>query len=387
MSVNANIEPAPNMAEKSLLADMIQKGGYLSDEDQKKFLLDMIETGMSNVDRSESGSEAERLQLAEATGTHLSNADRSESGPTMAERLQLAEATGTHLSNADRSESGPTMAERLQLAEATGTHLSNADRSESGPTMAERLQLAEATGTHLSNADRSESGPTMAERLRLAEATGTHLSDDREKNLSDMMRTGMSDEDRKKAELMSKMTELGNRVEEIGREYPDSGLMVSGIPDGMILKLNHEGRQTHFSDISQDVFEDKWPGLFDRLSDVLDKENDLWQERNFAILEGGVKKIAHDYPKLEISVLNCSDGMVLMIEHEGRQVNFDSMRFDVLEENWPGLSDRLCKVLDDEIVRYQDREAFMGNRRIPNCEIIVMPGNTVSKPHDQTPSL
>ena len=221
------------------------------------------------------------------------------------------------------------------------------------PNMAEKSLLVDMVEKSLSNVDWNRPDTGLASRVRIG----------------------------------AEMRQLGDRAGEIGRDYPGSGLMVSGTPDGMVLKLNHEGRQTHFSDISQDVFEDKWPGLFDRLSEVLDEENNLWQERNFAILEGGVKKIAHDYPKLEISVLNSSGGMVLMIEHEGRQVDFDSMRFDVLEENWPGLSDRLCKVLDDEIVRHQDREAFMGNRRIPNCEIIAMPGNTVLKSHDETPSL
>ena len=414
MSVNANIEPAPNMAEKSLLADMIQKRAYLSDEDQRKLLLNMIRTGMSNADRSESGpTMVERLRLSDQDQkkllsdmirTGMSNADRSESGSTMVERLRLSDEDQkkllsdmirTGMSNADRSESGPTMVERLRLSDEDQKKLLsdmnrigllNADRGESGLTMVERLRLSDEDQKKLLS-DMLDPPPNMAEKSLLADMIQkrAYLSDeDQRKLLLNMIRTGMSTGLANQVKIGAEMRKLCDEARKIGLDYKGLGLTVSRNPDGMVLKLNHNGRQTHFLDVPQDVLEEKWPGLADRLYTVLEEENVLWQKRHFSIQEGRVEKIADEYPDLEISVFNCSDGMTLMVKHDGRQVNFDDMRFDVLEANWPGLSDRICEVFDDGSELQRKREIQMGNRIDPlNCSIV-----TPDKPENrnETPS-
>ena len=193
----------------------------------------------------------------------------------------------------------------------------------------------------------------------------------------------------KQARNGNEMRELADKAIKIGLDYPNSGLTVSNtLEEGMIVKLNYQGRQVRLDDMSQNVLEEKWPGLSDRLSRVLDKENVLWQKRRNIIQERKVTRICRDYPDLEITILNDRDGIVLMVEHEGRQVDFNNMRFDILEEKWPSLSDRLSKVLDDEMEVQRNREILMEHRLDPaNCSIIAIPENTVSTIHDQAPSL
>ena len=176
----------------------------------------------------------------------------------------------------------------------------------------------------------------------------------------------------KQARIHVEMRKLADRAKDIGRHEPDLGLTVAGTRSGMVLKLDHEGQQVNFIDIPRDALEKKWPGIFDYFSGLLDEESVLRQKRHAFILENRVKRIENYYPDLEISILNDADGMVLMIEHEGQQVDFNNMRFDVLEDNWPGLSDRLTRVLDDQIVVHQYRAVFK-NRPTPN--------------HDETPVL
>ena len=174
------------------------------------------------------------------------------------------------------------------------------------------------------------------------------------------------------------MRKLAGRAKDIGRLEPGLGLTVKDTRNGMILKLDHEGQQVNFIDIPRDALEKKWPGVFDYFSGLLDEESVLRQKRHTFTLENRVKKIENHYPDLEISVLNDADGMVLMIEHDGQQVDFNNMRFDVLEDNWPGLSDQLARVLDDQIVFYQNRAVFKNRSTLNHGE---------TPNHDETPAL
>ena len=184
----------------------------------------------------------------------------------------------------------------------------------------------------------------------------------------------------KQARIVDEMREIAEKAIKIGLDYPDSGLTVSNPREGMVVELNYQGQQVRLDDMPQDVLEEKWPGLSDRLSMVLDEENVLWQKWRNIIQERKATRICRDYPDLEITILDDRDGIVLMVEHDGHQVDFNNMRFDVLEEKWPSLSDRLSKVLDDEMELQRSREVLMENRVDPtNCSIIAVPGNRVSR--------
>ena len=103
---------------------------------------------------------------------------------------------------------------------------------------------------------------------------------------------------------------LGNRIREIGQDYPGLGLCVSGNQYGMIVKLNHQGRQVDFNDQRFDMLEKHWPGLAGRVEEVLDAEIELREARHMirekvarariALLKNRETEVRAENPHMEL---------------------------------------------------------------------------------------
>ena len=79
--------------------------------------------------------------------------------------------------------------------------------------------------------------------------------------------------------------------------------------------------------------------------------------------------IGDEYSGLGLSVLANRDGMVLKINDSGKRVDFDQIRFDRLEEKWPGLSTRLEEVLDEELDLLRSRPVIQSRQSVSQPKV------------------